>query len=159
VHPEVRARAEGGPAELVPPQCIGIDAPDVRHPTQSDAPFIVAAREQAALIQRLRDLPLGENVAGRLATAGFGLGIVQGAFAQSDQPRVQTGEQATPAPAIAMEQVLAQLKAEGYSEVYEIEREHDKYEVKAKNRDGRTVELYVDASTGKTLKTEEEDDD
>ena len=55
--------------------------------------------------------------------------------------------------------MLAQLKAEGYSEVYEIEREHDKYEVKAKNRDGRTVELYVDASTGKTLKTEEEDDD
>ena len=58
-----------------------------------------------------------------------------------------------------MEQVLAQLKAEGYGEVYEIEREHGKYEVKAKNRDGRTVELSLDASTGKTLETEEEDDD
>jgi hypothetical protein len=89
---------------------------------------------------------------------GFGLGIVQGAFAQSDQPRVQAGEQAAPAPAIPMEQVLAQLKAEGYGEVYEIEREHGKYEVKAKNRDGRTVELSLDASTGKTLETEEEDD-
>ena len=71
-----------------------------------------------------------------------------------------TGEEATaPAPAIPMEQVLAQLKAEGYSEVYEIEREHGKYEVKAKNRDGRTVELYLDAATGKTLETEKEDGD
>jgi hypothetical protein len=90
VHPEVRARAEGGPAELVPPQCIGIDAPDVGHPTHSDAPFIVAAREQAALIQRLRDLPLGENVAGRLAKAGRGnvdgIGVVPGERL-ADRPR------------------------------------------------------------------------
>jgi uncharacterized membrane protein YkoI len=106
-----------------------------------------------------RTMRVAVGLGGLLATAGFGLGIVQGAFAQSDQPRVQTGEQATPAPAIAMEQVLAQLKAEGYSEVYEVEREHGKYEVKAKNRDGRTVELSLDASTGKTLETEEDDDD
>jgi hypothetical protein len=31
-------------------------------------------------------------------------------------------------------------------------------EVKAKNSDGRTVDLYFDASIGKTLKTEEDDD-
>ena len=54
-----------------------------------------------------RTIRLAVGLGGLLATAGFGLGIVQGAFAQSDQPRVQTGEQATPAPAIAMEQVLA----------------------------------------------------
>ena len=88
-----------------------------------------------------RTMRLAVGLGGLLATAGLGLGIVQGAFAQSDQPARQTGEQAAPAPAIPMEQVLAQLKAEGYGEVYEIEREHGKYEVKAKNRDGRTVEL------------------
>jgi uncharacterized membrane protein YkoI len=106
-----------------------------------------------------RTMRLAVGLGGLLATAGFGLGIVQGAFAQSDQPRAQAGEEATPpAPAIPMEQVLARLKAEGYSEVYEIEREHGKYEVKAKNRDGRTVELYLDAATGKALHSEEDDD-
>ena len=106
-----------------------------------------------------RTMRLAIGLGGLLATTGFGLGIVQGAFAQSDRPRVQAGEEATaPAPAIPMEQVLAQLKAQGYSEVYEIEREHGKYEVKAKNRDGRTVELYLDAATGKALQSEEDDD-
>ena len=105
-------------------------------------------------------MQLAVGLGGLLATAGLGLGIVQGAFSPSDQPARQTGEQAqAPAPAIPMEQLLSQLKAEGYGEVYEIEREHGKYEVKAKNRDGRTVELSLDASTGKTLETEEEDDD
>ena len=109
-----------------------------------------------------RTMRLAVGLGGLLATAGLGLGIVQGAFAQSDQPALGTGEEVTqpaPTPAIPMEQVLAHLKAEGYSEVYEIEREHGKYEVKAKNRDGRTVELSLDASTGKMLETEEEDDD
>ena len=107
-----------------------------------------------------RTMRLAVGLGGLLATAGFGLGIVQGAFAQSDQPVLGTGQEAAQAaPAMPMEQVLAQLKAEGYSEVYEIEREHGKYEVKAKNRDGRRVELSLDASTGKTLGTEEEDDD
>jgi uncharacterized membrane protein YkoI len=107
-----------------------------------------------------RTMRLAVGLGGLLATAGFGLGIVHGAFAQSDQPRVQAGEEATaPAPAVPMEQVLARLKAEGYREIYEIEREHGKYEVKARNREGRMVELYLDARTGKTLETEQEDDD
>jgi len=58
-----------------------------------------------------RTMRLAVGLGGVLATAGLGLGIVQGAFAQSDQPRVRAGEQAAPAPAIPMEQVLAQLKA------------------------------------------------
>ena len=109
-----------------------------------------------------RTLRLAAGLGGLLATAGFGLGIVQGAFAQSDQPAAQAGQEATQAataPAIPMEQVLAQLKAEGYSEINEIEREHGKYEVKARNRDGRTIELYLDAATGKVLESDEEDDD
>jgi uncharacterized membrane protein YkoI len=105
-----------------------------------------------------RTMRLAAGLGSLLATVGFGLGIVQGAFAQSDQPRVQASEEAAAVPAIPMEQVLAQLKAEGYSEVYEIEREHGKYEVKAKNREGRTIELSLDATTGKALQSEDEDD-
>ena len=108
-----------------------------------------------------RILALAAGAGGLLASAVFGFGIVQGAMAQSDQPARATGEEiarTAPAPGMPMEQVLAELKAQGFSEIYEIEREHGRYEVKAKNRDGQTVELYVDAGTGRTLKTEVEDD-
>jgi hypothetical protein len=95
---------------------------------------------------------------GLLATAAFGFGIVQGAFAQSDQPVRGPGQEAAQAaPAIPMEQVLAQLRAEGYGEIDEIERERDRYEVKAQNREGRRVELHLDAATGKVLQSEEDD--
>ena len=94
-----------------------------------------------------------------LATAAFGFGIVQGALAQNQEPARAQGEAAGGAPAMPLEQVLAQLKAEGYAEIYEIEREHDKYEVKAKSKEGRTVELYLDARTGKTLEIDDEGDD
>ena len=108
-----------------------------------------------------RTMRLAVGLGGVLATAGFGLGIIQGALAQSEQPAKMAKEvtaEAVPAPAMAMEQVLAQLKAEGYGEVYEIEREDGRYEVKAENRDGRKVELHLDAGTGKILESEEEDD-
>jgi len=104
---------------------------------------------------------LAVGLGGLLATAAFGFGIVQGALAQSDAPVRRSGEEATQtaaAPAIPMEQVLAQLKAEGYGEVYEIERERGRYEVKARNREGRMVELHLDAGTGKILESEAEDD-
>ena len=106
-----------------------------------------------------RTLRAAAGLGGLLATAAFGLGIVQGALAQSDQAPPQVGQQATEsALAMPMEQALAQLKAEGYGEVYEIERERGGYEVKAKDREGRTVELYLDAATGKVLESEEDDD-
>jgi hypothetical protein len=114
------------------------------------------------IVMSSRAMRRAAGLGGLLAVAGFGFGIVQGAFAQSEQPAKMPEEgiaQAAPTPAIPMERVLAQLKAEGYGEVYEIEREHGRYEVKAKNREGRMVELALDASTGKTLETEQEDDD
>ena len=107
-----------------------------------------------------RTMRLAVGLGGLLATAGTRPRHRPGRLCpERSAGECRAGEQAAPAPAIPMEQVLAQLKAEGYSEVYEIEREHGKYEVKAKNRDGRTVELSLDASTGKMLETEEEDDD
>lgn len=108
-----------------------------------------------------KTLRLTAGLGGLLATAAFGFGIVQGALAQSEQPARAAGQEATQAaaaPAMPMEEVLAQLKAEGYGDVYEIEREDGRYEVKAENRDGRKVELHLDAGTGKILESEEEDD-
>jgi uncharacterized membrane protein YkoI len=105
-----------------------------------------------------RTLRAAAGLGGLLATAAFGFGIVQGAFAQSDQPVRGAGQEAAQsAPAMPMEQVLAQLRAEGYGEIYEIERERDRYEVKAQTREGRRVELYLDAATGKVLQSEEDD--
>ena len=105
-----------------------------------------------------RTLRAAAGLGGLLATAAFAFGIVQGALAQSDQPLRGTAQEAAQvAPALPMEQVLAQLRAEGYGEIYEIERERNRYEVKARNQEGRRVELYLDAATGKVLQSEEDD--
>jgi hypothetical protein len=74
--------------------------------------------------------------------AAFGFGVIQGAVAQE----------------ITTEQITANLKAKGY-EVYEIEREDDSYEVKARSSEGWIAKLYVDAKTGELLGVEEEDED
>jgi len=55
------------------------------------------------------------------------------------------------------EDVLARLRAQGYSDIAEIERERNSYEVKARNADGRWVELYVDGNTGEVLGREYDD--
>lgn len=99
------------------------------------------------------------GLGGLLATAAFGFAIFNGALADNEEPSSAAGEMAAGAPAMPLEQVMAQLKAEGYAEIYEIEREHGRYDVKAKTKEGRMVELYLDAQTGKTLQTDEEEDD
>ena len=43
-----------------------------------------------------RTMRLAVGLGGLLATAGLGLGIVQGAFAQSDQPARQTASRRRP---------------------------------------------------------------
>ena len=92
---------------------------------------------------------------GILASAGFGYGIVHSALGadQSQQAAMPAAE------LLPMEQVLANLKQQGYAEITEIERERDRYEVKARNREGQRVELYVDARTGQTMTSERDGDD
>ena len=55
---------------------------------------------------------------------------------------------------MSLQEVLSRLGAAGIHDVEEIEREGDKYEVKAIDPQGRRVELYVDPVTGEILKTE-----
>lgn len=58
---------------------------------------------------------------------------------------------------LTMDEVLARLRTAGYSDFHEIEREHQRYEVKGRDADGRRVELYVDARTGEVVKEERHD--
>ena len=52
------------------------------------------------------------------------------------------------------EQVQTKLQAAGYRDFEKIERDSNKYEVKATDAQGRRVELDVDPVTGDILKTE-----
>lgn len=58
---------------------------------------------------------------------------------------------------LSMEQIMKRVTERGYSDVREIEREDGgRYEVKARNADGRWIELYIDGGTGEILKEESE---
>ncbi len=58
---------------------------------------------------------------------------------------------------LTMAEVVTRLNEQGYAQIYEIEREHGAYEVKARNAEGALMELYVDPRTGQVLKSEHED--
>ncbi|NMG29644.1 PepSY domain-containing protein [Aromatoleum evansii] len=51
-------------------------------------------------------------------------------------------------------EVQLKLEASGYRDLAKLERENDKYEIKATDRDGRFVKIDVDPFTGAILKTE-----
>jgi mono/diheme cytochrome c family protein len=61
-------------------------------------------------------------------------------------------------PAMRLEDVIRTLSQQGYSDIREVEREgRDRYEVYARDPDGRRVELKVDALTGKIVEREYDD--
>lgn len=55
-------------------------------------------------------------------------------------------------PPLAFEIVVAEVKAEGYAEVYAINYEHALFEIKARDAEGRRFELYAHPNTGKLLR-------
>jgi len=55
---------------------------------------------------------------------------------------------------LTMQQVQTKLEAAGYRDFQKIEREDNKYEVKAIDPQGQRVELDLDPVTGDILKTE-----
>ena len=71
------------------------------------------------------------------------------AFARGDAPIA-----ASQSNWMSLQEVLSRLGAAGFHDFEEIERESEKYEVKAIDPQGRRVELYVDPVTGEILKTE-----
>ena len=64
---------------------------------------------------------------------------------------------------LPLAQILRQLDAEHPGTVVEVELEYAEgirvYEVELITRDGRLIEVDMDAATGRILKVEEEDDD
>lgn len=84
-----------------------------------------------------------------LSLAGLGAALLAGgvflapSFAQ-DKPARLVGEQTW----LSIPQLAAKLDAAGFRNIEKIEREHGGYEVRASNRDGKRVKLYLDPRTG-----------
>lgn len=66
-------------------------------------------------------------------------------------------EPATQKTELSMEQVIAKLKEQGYSDISEIEREGGRYCVEARDAEGKEVEIHVDAKTGEIVKNDKAD--
>jgi hypothetical protein len=90
----------------------------------------------------LATLALAAGIAGTTA-------IVAPVLAQSAAPAAPAAR-----AALGIPEVHQRLTAAGYTDIDEIERERDRYEVKATDREGRRVELDVDAATAEILRTE-----
>lgn len=101
----------------------------------------------------------GKLAAGGLLIASIALGGY--AMAQQSGPTATPGI-ATPTsaqPILSVPDVTARVAAQGYTDIAAVERKGDtRYEVKARDPQGRRMELYVDARTGEILKHEREDD-
>ncbi len=77
------------------------------------------------------------------------------AFAQNAAPAVTSTAPATAQSNwMSIKDVLTKLEAAGYRDFREVERDDNRYEVKATDPQGQRVELDVDPVTGDVLKTE-----
>lgn len=100
---------------------------------------------------------------GRIISAMLASTVV---FAAAPATAVAQSSAATQSGAAAQEservltfgEIAAKVEAQGYREIEEIEREGKDYEVCAKDRAGREVELSVNGKTGKVEKVEISDD-
>lgn len=92
-------------------------------------------------------------VIGSAAAAGI-------AVAQPAKPAAEAAkEQGAKAELrITLEQAIARVRAAGYTDIEEIEREGGGYEVCAKDDKGKEVDLKVDGRTGEIKVSKDEDD-
>ena len=105
-------------------------------------------------------LPIPPPPIPSLALAGGLIGAgaaIAPAFAQSAAPAPTPAAATAPAAQsnwMSLKDVQTKLEAAGYTDFREIEREKNKYEVKATDPQGQRVELDVDPVTGDVLKAE-----
>ncbi|TVO67038.1 PepSY domain-containing protein [Denitromonas ohlonensis] len=91
-----------------------------------------------------------------LASLAMAAGLVAGgaalvpAFAQNAPVAAPMSEAAW----LSIPQIHDKLTAAGYRDIRSVERERNRYEVKATNAEGQRVELYVDPQSGEVMKTE-----
>lgn len=92
-----------------------------------------------------------------IATLALGAGLLGGsallvpAFAQDKAPAATQTTAPAEAGTLSLQQVQSKLEADGYRDFEKIERERNKYEVKAVDPQGRRVELEFDARSGEIL--------
>ncbi|KAA3653319.1 MAG: PepSY domain-containing protein [Proteobacteria bacterium] len=89
------------------------------------------------------------------ASLAIAAGLVAGAtlvpaFAQTAPASAPTPDAAW----LGIPQIHDTLTAAGYRDITSVERERNRYEVKATAADGQRVELYVDPRSGEVIKTE-----
>lgn len=78
------------------------------------------------------------------------------ANAPTSAPAAAPQTAAVPAP-MSIQDLLGKLTAQGYTDVSEVERKGDKlYEVKARDAQGRRMEMKVDARTAEILHSEQD---
>jgi len=76
----------------------------------------------------------------------FGVFIAP-SFAQDNRPATATGERLW----MSIPQIHARLETAGYRNVEKIERENGSYEVKATDRNGERIKLYLHPQTGEVI--------
>ncbi len=105
----------------------------------------------------------GALLLGSLATGGIAVAGPDAIGSPAGPLRLASGDDGgnygatAPGEAMSMSELLRELAGQGYDDIREVEREGARYEVKARDRNGRWRELYVDTQTGKVIG--EEDDD
>lgn len=96
----------------------------------------------------------------RIATAAIlaiSFAAAPAAFARPTKQLRPAAAASEAAPAQSLGAITTRLERDGFR-VLEIERDSRSYDVEAFDRDGRCVELRVDARTGDVLRREWEDD-
>ncbi|MDT3670360.1 MAG: PepSY domain-containing protein [Aromatoleum sp.] len=91
------------------------------------------------------------NADGRLVA--IDVDPVTGAVLKTDVKR-DNDTAAGPTTGLTLHQAQVKVEAMGYRDLKEIERDGDKFEVTATDRDGRLVELDLAPFTGEVIKTE-----
>ncbi|RDD62777.1 PepSY domain-containing protein [Ferruginivarius sediminum] len=99
-------------------------------------------------------------IAGAVAVGGTALaqqtgkvnvtGIRLAASGESDG----NGPEAGKGERFSVPQVAQRVSEQGYTDITEVELEDGNYEIKARDKEGRWVEIYVDGRTGKVMHSE-----
>lgn len=103
-------------------------------------------------------------VLGTVIVVSVGTAFVGSAIASDDERSARASDDATiagtsdkMAQGLDVGELMSRLQAQGYRDIYEVEHEHGRYEVEAKDADGRSVELYVDPASGEVLRSKLDD--
>lgn len=84
------------------------------------------------------------------------LALASGLFAASLGTSLAAGERAAAGTWMPITQLIDRLEADGYRDIEEIERDDGRYEVKATDRQGARVKLYLHRQTGELLDQRQE---